>query len=36
VVVSHPLERQAGIGEQVYLCCRPQDVVVLPQESADA
>jgi iron(III) transport system ATP-binding protein len=36
VVVTHPLECQAGLGEPVYLRCRPQDVVVLPQESADA
>jgi iron(III) transport system ATP-binding protein len=36
VVENNPLIRTAEVGEQVYLLCTPQDVVVLPREAADA
>jgi hypothetical protein len=35
-VDNNPLVRTAEVGEQVYLLCMPQDVVVLPREAGDA
>ena len=35
VVVSNPIVSKAAVGEHVYLVCREQDVVVLPEEADD-